>query len=466
MKTKKLHMDPLDLTALCNGLVFFAPVALLVRSTAGVSTEQFFVLQALLSAVVLATEVPSGWLTDRIGCQRTLVLYQLTNLGAKGLLLAAWHLHSLPLFVLEAVVEGLGASLASGTRSAYLYRTLPPEQYLIRLAQVDNWGTVGFLVSTVAYGALYRWGGLGLLLGATTVVSALGAAAAFRLQPEPPCPAAQLDRRPRGLGLGELLRTGPVAALMMLLAALSMGRLLVNFFYVEKLTACGLPESWMGPLILGYAGLELLCPRILGCGLPESWMGPLILGYAGLELLCPRILGRIRQGRGLVGALILSGMVLGLLGLSLPRWGTVALMLVLPLLLDLASCLLDQAENDQIDRLGRQEQRAELLSLFNMGVNLLEMGSAPAAGSGLLPVGPGGERPDRPAGPPGAAGRAAVAVQYGGQPVGDGVLAGVLGGVRPGQRGLLWGGGHRSGRCGAGLCRTPDTEKERVRWNF
>lgn len=289
MKTKKLHMDPLDLTALCNGLVFFAPVALLVRSTAGVSTEQFFVLQALLSAVVLAAEVPSGWLTDRIGCQRTLVLYQLTNLGAKGLLLAAWHLHSLPLFVLEAVVEGLGASLASGTRSAYLYRTL---------------------------------------------------------QPEPPCPAAQLDRRPRGLGLGELLRTGPVAALMMLLAALSMGRILVNFFYVEKLTACGLPESWMGPLILGYAGLELLCPRILG---------------------------RIRQGRGLVGALILSGMVLGLLGLSLPRWGTVALMLVLPLLLDLASCLLDQAENDQIDRLGRQEQRAELLSLFNMGVNLLEM---------------------------------------------------------------------------------------------
>lgn len=58
MKTKKLHMDPLDLTALCNGLVFFAPVALLVRSTAGVSTEQFFVLQALLSAVVLGSGGP------------------------------------------------------------------------------------------------------------------------------------------------------------------------------------------------------------------------------------------------------------------------------------------------------------------------------------------------------------------------------------------------------------------------
>lgn len=115
-------MDPLDLTALCNGLVFFAPVALLVRSTAGVSTEQFFVLQALLSAVVLAAGGPFR-LADR---PHRLPAHSgavpADNLGAKGLLLAAWHLHSLPLFVLEAVVEGLGSSLASGTRSAYLYR--------------------------------------------------------------------------------------------------------------------------------------------------------------------------------------------------------------------------------------------------------------------------------------------------------------------------------------------------------
>lgn len=116
MKTKKLHMDSLDLTALCNGLVFFAPVALLVRSTAGVSTEQFFVLQALLSAVVLAAEVPSGWLTDRIGCQRTLVLYQLTNLGAKGLSLFNMGVNLLEMAFLlgSSAVSALGSGVCFG----------------------------------------------------------------------------------------------------------------------------------------------------------------------------------------------------------------------------------------------------------------------------------------------------------------------------------------------------------------
>ena len=167
-------MDPLDLTALCNGLVFCASGFTGTAAPLGSVPEQFFVLQALSSAVVLATEVPSGWLTDRIGCQRTLVLYQLTNPGAKGLLLAAWHLHSLPLFVLEAVVEGLGASLASGTRSAYLYRTPAAGAVPDPARSGGQLGDGGLPGQYCGVWALYRWGGLGLLLGATTVVSARG----------------------------------------------------------------------------------------------------------------------------------------------------------------------------------------------------------------------------------------------------------------------------------------------------
>ena len=45
--------DGLDLLSFCDGLVFFAPVALLVRTTAGVSAGQFFLLQALIAAAAL-----------------------------------------------------------------------------------------------------------------------------------------------------------------------------------------------------------------------------------------------------------------------------------------------------------------------------------------------------------------------------------------------------------------------------
>jgi sugar phosphate permease len=46
---KKLKFDSYDGVCFLNGLVFFAPVALLVRTQAGVSEHVFFLLQALLS---------------------------------------------------------------------------------------------------------------------------------------------------------------------------------------------------------------------------------------------------------------------------------------------------------------------------------------------------------------------------------------------------------------------------------
>ena len=112
--------DGLAAMSFFNGLVFFSPVSLLVRTTAGVSVSQFFLLQAVLSLAVLLGEVPSGRLTDRIGCRWALILCEGLFLGARVLLLAAFLTHSLPLFFLEAVVEGIAVSFESGTQSADL----------------------------------------------------------------------------------------------------------------------------------------------------------------------------------------------------------------------------------------------------------------------------------------------------------------------------------------------------------
>ena len=102
-------MDAYDGMSLCGGLVFFAPVALLVRTQAGISETQFFLLQALLSGIIALGELPTGHLTDRMGYRRSLILAQLLLLAARGLLLAAFLLRSLPLFVAEALVEGISA---------------------------------------------------------------------------------------------------------------------------------------------------------------------------------------------------------------------------------------------------------------------------------------------------------------------------------------------------------------------
>lgn len=173
--------DGLDLLSFCDGLVFFAPVALLVRTTAGVSAGQFFLLQALISAAALLGELPCGRLTDRIGYRSTIRLCEGCFFLARALLMAAFLARSLPLFVLEAAVEGLAISLESGTWDAYLYGVLPPERYLPKKARMENWCTAGFLCSTLGYGVLYAAGGLPSLLGATVCTSGAAFALSFAL---------------------------------------------------------------------------------------------------------------------------------------------------------------------------------------------------------------------------------------------------------------------------------------------
>ena len=152
---KYLKVDAYDGMCFFGGLVFFAPVALLVRTQAGISEGQFFLLQVLLSAVIALGELPTGYLTDRIGYRSSLILSQLLLLTARGALLAAYLFRSLPLFVLEAVIEGISACLSSGTGSAYLYAAYGKGDYLPKTAHAANFGTAGFLLSTASYALIY-----------------------------------------------------------------------------------------------------------------------------------------------------------------------------------------------------------------------------------------------------------------------------------------------------------------------
>ena len=345
-----------------DGLVFFAPVSLLVRTSAGVTVSQFFLLQAAVSCTVLAAELPAGRLTDRIGYRSTIVLCEGGFLLARALLLAAFLRCSLPLFVLEAAVEGLAVSFESGTRSAYLYLTTPPEVYLTRTARVENWGTAGFIASTVCYAGLYAVWGLTGLLAATVCTSALAFLSALTLPQEPAHAASPAAERRPAAGLLRALRGKKALVLIAALAAVSMGQLLVNFFYADKLLVCGLSEEWMTPLILGYSALGLLCEPVLA-RIPAG-----------------------RQAAALAGFFLSAGAAMTGLGAVRAAGPAVGLMLALPLLLRVPACLLERFENDLVDELGEGGRRAELLSAFNMSGSAFEVaflvGSAALAAAG------------------------------------------------------------------------------------
>ena len=348
---KKLKFDSYDGVCFLNGLVFFAPVALLVRTQAGVSEHIFFLLQALLSGVIFLGEIPTGFITDKIGYRKSLILAQVLLLGARSLLLAAFVSRSLALFVVEAVVEGTATCFTSGTGSAYLYDLYGENGYLVKTAHAENFGTAGFIISTVAYAGIYKISGMEGLLITTVVMDIIAVVCSFYLRSES-SKTIIADRKE--VQILAVFKNKKAFLFVISLAIFSIAWLLINFFYVEKLENCGLPVEWMSLIILSYSAVQMLAEPILG---------KLSDGKNGKSS---------REKLPAVTAAT-AGVAFLLFGVVKFRAAVLLLMLILPLLLNLPEYLLMNLENQFVDEAECGSQRAATLSVLNMGVNLVEI---------------------------------------------------------------------------------------------
>lgn len=348
---KKLKFDSYDGVCFLNGLVFFAPVALLVRTQAGVSEHVFFLLQALLSGVIFLGEIPTGFITDKIGYRKSLILAQVLLLGARSLLLAAFVSRSLVLFVVEAVVEGIAACFTSGTGSAYLYALYGENGYLAKTAHAGNFGTAGFIISTVAYAGIYKISGMEGLLITTVVMDVIAVVCSFYLRSES-SKTIIADRKE--VQILAIFKNKKAFLFVISLAIFSIAWLLINFFYVVKLENCGLPVEWMSLIILIYSAVQMLAEPIL-------------------EKLSDGKNGKSGRGKLPAVTAATAGVAFLLFGVVKFRSAVLLLMLILPLLLNLPEYLLMDLENQFVDETECGSQHAATLSVLNMGVNLVEI---------------------------------------------------------------------------------------------
>lgn len=348
---KKLKFDSYDGVCFLNGLVFFAPVALLVRTQAGVSEHIFFLLQALLSGVIFLGEIPTGFITDKIGYRKSLIWAQVLLFGARSLLLAAFVSRSLALFVVEAVVEGIAACFTSGTGSAYLYALYGENGYLAKTAHAGNFGTAGFIISTVAYAGIYKISGMEGLLITTVVTNIIAVVCSFFLRSES-SKTVIADRKE--VQILAVFKNKKAFLFVISLAIFSIAWLLINFFYVEKLENCGLPVEWMSLIILIYSAVQMLAEPIL-------------------EKLSVGKNGKSGRKKLLAVTAVTAGVAFLLFGVIKLRVAVLLLMLILPLLLNLPEYLLMDLENQFVDETECGSQRAATLSVLNMGVNLVEI---------------------------------------------------------------------------------------------
>lgn len=344
--------DNYDGVCFFNGLIFYAPVALLIRTQAGVSNATFFMLQALLSLTVFVGEIPTGFITDKIGYKKSIISAQITMLLSRITLLLAFAFHSIWLFVLEAVMEGIGGCLSSGACEAYIYSTYGETAFVKKSAHSANYGTIGFIISTITYVFIYQYFDMDGLLISTIVSGILAMLFAIGLDEcneKSPCETGDKNHSPDISKIMELFKNHNSRSIMLILSIFSVIWILINFFYVDKLTSLGISEEWISGIILGYSLIEMLAEPIV------SW-GEKVVKTRLFTAFCA-----------------LSGLAVVMLGIPQNKAVSIIVMCITPLLVSVAEYLIMERENKLIDDLNMHENRAASLSAMNMGVNIVEI---------------------------------------------------------------------------------------------
>lgn len=330
--------------SLLQGMVFYAPVATLYRRAAGVSVFEISVIEAVSLALCVALEVPWGYLADRLGYRRTMVLCSVLYFISK---LVFWQADSFGDFLAERVLLAVVQSGISGVDSAVLYLSCRGQDSL-RVFSVYNALSMAGLVAAGGVFALlpadsYR---LSALLTAGSYALALVFALGLREVRDPePAPSrgsfAAAARQALGGGVLPLLAGAALLAEVCQVATVFLNQL--------KYEACGMGQQAMS----------------------AAYVAASLLGLAGA--FSPALARRLgRRGAAVFCALVcLAGC--GVLAVTAFAPAAVASVLALRTSSSLLAPLTDEERNRRLhtkDRASALSVQAMVMECFAIGTNL------------------------------------------------------------------------------------------------
>ena len=333
------NLRNLKIISLCNGLVFYAPVALLLRTSNGISVSEFFLLQVILYGMICILEVPCGFITDKIGYKKSIVLSSIALCIARVQFLYA---SNFTIFAIEAIIEAISICFISGTMNAYLYEKIDSKTFDISVSKIDNFGTIGFIVSTISFSILYKLIGLTGLVILTIISTFISLIASMQLEE---------TNRIKSNDKFDLSLFKNISFWIYALfnSLMSIGFIVINFFYITKITALKLDIEIISMIILVYSLIQLITPKIIYYlnRINYHYIIPTFVLLAGLFYLV---------------IYFTNNLIISLL-----------LMIVVPTIIMIPYYIISKLQNNYIDNMEMTNNRATILSLFNMGSNIISI---------------------------------------------------------------------------------------------
>ncbi len=267
------------------------------------SASEAILLYAIYDLATTVFEVPSGYLSDRIGRRLTLILSAGAAVGASILLLVG---SSFEAFVAAQILWGTSAAFVSGTDNAILFESLSAagRKEEIEAQELRGWRFTfsGLAISAISGGAMSLVA-FDLAFAATVCAMLAWAACAF-LMTEPPRAVQRAEGEAvRFMHLKEAFRH-PVLVWLFVLSTLMYGFSHIPFvfgqpFILEALEGLGL--SGEAPLVSGFVSSMMMIVSVAA-----SLLVPALrrrIGLAGILLFA------IAIQVGLVGVLAVTNSV-------------------------------------------------------------------------------------------------------------------------------------------------------------
>lgn len=323
-----------------SALVFYAPVALFIRTSRGLSISEFFILQAILSFCIFIFEIPFGMITDKIGYKNSIIISHFSMLLARIILLFSF---CFSFFVLESILEAVSMAFESGTMSGYEYEIIGEENFVEKTSVLGNYSTIGFIISTISFYFINNYFGQNFLIIFTIISTFISFLFTLFFEKEKIIEKSDNNK----FRFKSILNT-KLIVFMIFNGIISITFILINFFYVVILQNIKLSENCMTFIILLYSAVGLLSPKII------------------------KIFGETKLKRNLFIFLSASS-ILFISLISIKNIFVIIPMCCLPMLIGVIEAYFLKVENQYVDKLN-EKNRATILSTFSMGANFVDVG--------------------------------------------------------------------------------------------
>ena len=134
--------------SLLQGIIFYASIAMTYRLSRGLSLFEFGVIEGIFMFMMAVLEVPWGYVCDRIGYKKTLIICNFIYFISR---IVFYKAYGFWMFFLERVLFAISASGISGCDTGYLYEMCKGEESTKVFSYYSAAGTFGLLFASFVF---------------------------------------------------------------------------------------------------------------------------------------------------------------------------------------------------------------------------------------------------------------------------------------------------------------------------